>query len=82
MDIDSLFNMKGKIMKKIINHKNGNPRKNEISNLEIIEEESQKETAADILIELSESERMTRRLNCYRSNDNCITEDMGKEIQE
>lgn len=82
MVIGLLFNMKGKIMKKYINHKNGNIRKNKISNLEIVKEETDIESTNDILIELSESQRFKRGLNNYRSKDNCIVEDFGKEYTE
>ena len=81
MVIGLLFNMKGKIMKKFINHKNGNKRNNDISNLEIVKEESNNESVTDILIELSDSERL-KRLNNYRSKNNCIVEDSGKEYKE
>ena len=68
-------------MKKFINHKNGNKRNNDISNLEIVKEESNNESVTDILIELSDSERL-KRLNNYRSKNNCIVEDSGKEYKE
>ena len=69
-------------MKKHINHKNGNIRKNDISNLEIVNEDSDNKSVNDILIELSESQRTKRGLNNYRSKDNYIVEDSGKEYKE
>ena len=68
-------------MKKCINHKNGNVRKNDISNLEIIKEDSENESAIDILIELNEEERL-KRFNRGVSKNNCIREDDGtKEFE-
>ena len=80
MDIDSPFRednkMKNRFARKAyINHKNGNIRKNELNNLEVMESVEDNESK---FIELSESEKNTE----YISKDNSIREDSGKELKE
>ena len=70
-------------MKKYIHHKNGNLRKNNIDNLEIVDENGTKVVhglAMNILCELSNEEK-EQKINNYHSKDNCIREDSGKEYE-